>query len=80
MTSQPERAARGDRVLRDRVVTPPFGATLFYMKGAAPPGVTMSDVDRGMDPFVALRLAGLGLCICYPTIVLWLPELAGLLD
>jgi TRAP-type mannitol/chloroaromatic compound transport system permease large subunit len=66
--------------LQTSFMTPPFGATLFYMKGTAPPGVTMSDVYRGMYPFVALQLVGLGLCIYYPSIVLWLPGLAGLLD
>jgi TRAP-type mannitol/chloroaromatic compound transport system permease large subunit len=40
----------------------------------------MSDVYRGMYPFVALQLVGLGLCIYYPSIVLWLPSLAGFLD
>ena len=66
--------------LQTSFMTPPFGATLFYMKGTAPPGVTMSDVYRGMYPFVALQLVGLALCIYYPSIVLWLPRLAGLLD
>ena len=66
--------------LQTAFMTPPFGATLFYMKGTAPPGVTMSDVYRGMYPFVALQVVGLLLCIYYPEIVLWLPRLAGFLD
>jgi hypothetical protein len=33
--------------------------------------VTMSDVYRGMYPFVALQLVGLGLCIYYPSIILF---------
>jgi tripartite ATP-independent transporter DctM subunit len=66
--------------LQTAFMTPPFGATLFYMKGTAPPGVTMSDVYRAMYPFVALQVLGLLLCIYFPSIVLWLPHLAGLLD
>jgi tripartite ATP-independent transporter DctM subunit len=66
--------------LQTAFMTPPFGATLFYMKGTAPPGVTMTDVYRAMYPFVALQLIGLVLCIYFPSIVLWLPNLAGLLD
>jgi tripartite ATP-independent transporter DctM subunit len=66
--------------LQTSFMTPPFGATLFYMKGTAPPGVTMTDVYRGMYPFVALQVIGLGLCIYFPEIVLWLPRLAGFLD
>jgi tripartite ATP-independent transporter DctM subunit len=66
--------------LQTAFMTPPFGATLFYMKGTAPPGVTMTDVFGGMYPFVALQVLGLLLCIYYPGISLWLPRLAGFVD
>jgi tripartite ATP-independent transporter DctM subunit len=66
--------------LQTSFMTPPFGTTLFYMKGTVPPGVTMSDVYRGMYPFVALQIVGLLLCIYFPGIVLWLPRVTGLLD
>jgi tripartite ATP-independent transporter DctM subunit len=66
--------------LQTSFMTPPFGATLFYMKGTAPPDVTMGDVYRGMYPFVALQVLGLALCIYFPEIVLWLPRVAGFLD
>ena len=66
--------------LQTAFMTPPFGATLFYMKGTAPPGVTMQDVFRGMYPFVALQVLGLLLCIYFPGIILWLPRLAGFLE
>jgi tripartite ATP-independent transporter DctM subunit len=66
--------------LQTAFMTPPFGATLFYMKGTAPPGVTMNDVFRAMYPFVALQVVGLLLCIYFPGISLWLPRLAGFLE
>lgn len=66
--------------LQTSFMTPPFGATLFYMKGTAPPDVTMTDVYRGMYPFVALQVVGLGLCVWFPEIALWLPRIAGFLD
>lgn len=66
--------------LQTAFMTPPFGATLFYMKGTAPRGITMSDVYKGMYPFVALQVLGLLLCIYFPGIALWLPKAAGLLD
>ena len=66
--------------LQTAFMTPPFGATLFYMKGTAPPGVTMNDVFKAMYPFVALQVVGLMLCIYYPSISLWLPRLAGFLE
>ncbi|MFM9886472.1 MAG: TRAP transporter large permease subunit [Burkholderiales bacterium] len=66
--------------LQTSFMTPPFGATLFYLRGTVPPGVTMQDVYRGMYPFVAIQILGLILCIAYPDIVLWLPRIAGMLD
>jgi tripartite ATP-independent transporter DctM subunit len=66
--------------LQTAFMTPPFGATLFYMKGTAPPGVTMTDVFRAMYPFVALQVIGLLLCVYFPSISLWLPRLAGFVD
>jgi tripartite ATP-independent transporter DctM subunit len=66
--------------LQTAFMTPPFGATLFYMKGTVPPGVTMSEVFRAMYPFVALQIVGLVLCIWFPAISLWLPRLAGFLE
>jgi tripartite ATP-independent transporter DctM subunit len=65
--------------LQTSFMTPPFGATLFYMKGTAPPSVSMGDIYRAMYPFVALQVIGLGLCIYYPGIVLWLPKAIGFL-
>ncbi len=66
--------------LQTAFMTPPFGATLFYMKGTVPPGVRMSDVFAAMYPFVALQVLGLMLCIYFPSISLWLPRLAGFLE
>jgi tripartite ATP-independent transporter DctM subunit len=66
--------------LQTSFMTPPFGSTLFYMKGTTPPGVTMTDVYRGMYPFVVLQVIGLGLCVYFPSLILWLPKLAGFLE
>jgi tripartite ATP-independent transporter DctM subunit len=66
--------------LQTSFMTPPFGATLFYLRGTVPPGVTMSDVYRGMYPFVLIQIVALVLCIEFPAIVLWLPRVAGLLE
>jgi tripartite ATP-independent transporter DctM subunit len=66
--------------LQTSFMTPPFGATLFYLKGTVPPGISMSDVYRGMWPFVAIQIIGLILCIAFPELVLWLPRKAGMLD
>ena len=56
-------------------ISPPFGYTLFYLKGTLPPEIGMGTVYRGIIPFVLLQLVGLGLCAAFPELVLWLPKL-----
>ena len=64
--------------LQTSFLTPPFGFALFYMKGAAPGGVTLSHIYRGIVPFVILQLIGLAAIIIWPEIALWLPAKFGL--
>jgi tripartite ATP-independent transporter DctM subunit len=66
--------------LQTSFMSPPFGATLFYLKGTVPQGVTMTDVYRAMYPFIAIQVIGLILCVVFPEIILWLPRVTGLLD
>ncbi len=54
-------------------ITPPFGYTLFYLKGVLPKGVSMGTVYRGVIPFFLLQLGVLILFILYPDLVTWLP-------
>lgn len=56
-------------------MTPPFAQAIFMCLGSAPKelGLTMSDVVRGILPFVGLVLLGLALCVAFPDIILWLP-------
>jgi tripartite ATP-independent transporter DctM subunit len=56
-------------------LTPPFGYNLFYLKGVAPEGITMLDIYRAIVPFVFLQLIGLILCMVFPQIILFLPNL-----
>jgi TRAP-type mannitol/chloroaromatic compound transport system permease large subunit len=56
-------------------ITPPFGYTLFYLKGVAPPSITMGDIYRSIWPFVLLQVVGMALCMIFPQIILWLPNM-----
>ena len=56
-------------------MTPPFGFNLFYLKGVAPPGVTMGDIYASVIPYVIVTLIGVLLIILFPGIALYLPEL-----
>ena len=55
--------------------SPPFGLSLFVMKGVAPPGTTMGDIYRAAIPFLGCDLVVLVLLLAAPTIALWLPNL-----
>ena len=60
--------------LQTSFLTPPFGITLFYMKGCAPSNIAITDVYKGIIPFVLLQIIGLLLVIALPDIALWLPN------
>jgi len=65
--------------LQTSFLTPPFGFTLFYMKGTVPPSITMAHIYRGIIPFVVLQLIGLSIILAFPQVALWLPRWAGFL-
>ena len=66
--------------LQTSFLTPPFGFTLFYMKGTVPPSINMGHIYRGIIPFVALQIIGLMLILGFPQIALWLPRTVGFLN
>lgn len=55
-------------------MTPPFGFNLFYMKGIAPPSITMGDIYRSVYPYVIISLVGLALVMLFPSIATWIPN------
>ena len=58
-------------------LTPPFGWSLFYLKGVAPEGVRTQDIYRGVMPFIAIQALGLSLVMVFPGIATWLPTAIG---
>ena len=52
--------------LQTSFLTPPFGFSLFYLKGVAPPGVRTMDIYHGVIPFIVLQLIVLGILIVAP--------------
>lgn len=56
-------------------LTPPFGVNLFYMKAIVPREITMGDIYKSIIPFVILQITGLIICMIFPQIILWLPNL-----
>jgi tripartite ATP-independent transporter DctM subunit len=60
--------------LQTSFLTPPFGFSLFYLRGVAPPEVTTIHVYRGVAPFILIQLLMLGALALWPEIATWLPE------
>ncbi|NOS35889.1 MAG: TRAP transporter large permease subunit, partial [Deltaproteobacteria bacterium] len=63
--------------LQTSFLTPPFGFSLFYLKGVAPKEVTTGHIYRGISPFVAIQIIVLIIVILLPETVTWLPEILG---
>ncbi|MEI4194823.1 TRAP transporter large permease [Roseovarius sp. E0-M6] len=55
--------------LQTSFLTPPFGFSLFYLRGAAGDQLTTRDIYRGVIPFIALQLLVLALLILWPGLV-----------
>jgi TRAP-type mannitol/chloroaromatic compound transport system permease large subunit len=52
--------------LQTSFLTPPFGFSLFYLKGVAPPGVRTTDIYHGVLPFIILQMVVLGILVLFP--------------
>jgi TRAP-type mannitol/chloroaromatic compound transport system permease large subunit len=52
--------------LQTSFLTPPFGFSLFYLKGVAPEGVSTQDIYSGVIPFVVIQLIFIALIIGFP--------------
>ena len=63
--------------LQSSFLTPPFGWALFYLKGVAPPEISIRDIYRGVVPFIIMQGITLALVFLYPQIALWLPKAIG---
>ena len=60
-------------ILQSSFLTPPFGYSLFFLKGVAPKEITMNHIYVGIIPFCAAIFIAILVCAIYPQIVTWLP-------
>jgi tripartite ATP-independent transporter DctM subunit len=56
-------------------LSPPFAPAAFYLKGVAPPDMSLDEIFSAMWPFMGLQAIGLALVFLFPKIALWLPSL-----
>lgn len=55
--------------LQTSFLTPPFGFSLFYLKGVAPPEISTQQIYRGIIPFVVIQILFLGMIVMFPEII-----------
>ncbi|MSQ18551.1 MAG: TRAP transporter large permease subunit [Betaproteobacteria bacterium] len=60
--------------LQTAFLSPPVAMAAFYLKGVAPPHVTLNQIFGGMMPFMGIQLVALVLLYTFPGIGLWLPQ------
>lgn len=59
--------------LQTSFLTPPFGFSLFYLRGVAPDSISTPQIYRGVIPFIAIQLLVIGLLAYWPEMATWLP-------
>jgi tripartite ATP-independent transporter DctM subunit len=64
--------------LETGLITPPFGVTLFVMKGVAPPEITMADIWRAVTPYVIVDIVCIALVMAMPFLATVVPSLMGM--
>ena len=60
--------------LQTSFLTPPFGFSLFYLRGVAPASITTAHLYKGVAPFILLQIIALGLLALWPELATWLPS------
>ncbi|TVQ94365.1 MAG: TRAP transporter large permease subunit [Chromatiaceae bacterium] len=59
--------------LQTSFLTPPFGFSLFYLRGVAPPELETLAIYRGVMPFILIQLSMLVTLALFPQLITWLP-------
>lgn len=60
--------------LQTAFLSPPVAMSAFYLKGVAPPHVTLNQIFAGMLPFMGIQVIALILLYLFPGIGMWLPN------
>jgi tripartite ATP-independent transporter DctM subunit len=60
--------------LQTSFLSPPVAMAPFYLKGVAPPQVTINEIFRGVMPYIAIVVLFMILMYAFPQMALWLPD------
>jgi tripartite ATP-independent transporter DctM subunit len=56
-------------------LSPPFGPACFYLKGVAPPDITLQQIFSSVWPFMGLQITALTIVLFFPDVAMFLPRL-----
>ena len=61
--------------LQTSFLTPPFGFSLFYLRGVAPESISTKQIYQGVMPFIAIQIFMLILLAYWPSLATWIPSI-----
>jgi tripartite ATP-independent transporter DctM subunit len=61
-------------IIQTSYLSPPMAPAIFYLRGIAPPEITIQHMFRGVVPFITVQLFCLLIVAAFPALVLWLPS------
>ena len=61
--------------LQTSFLTPPFGFSLFFLRGVAPKSVETTNIYRGVIPYIIIQIISIVIVFCFPAIATWLPRI-----
>ena len=59
--------------LQTSFLTPPFGFSLFFLRGVAPKEIQTKNIYRGVMPYIAIQVLAIFVVGFFPSIATWLP-------
>ena len=62
-------------VLQTSFITPPFGFSLFYLRGVLPSSVNTKEIYRGIMPFLFIQIILMAGVFIFPELATYLPKL-----
>ena len=60
--------------LQTSFLTPPFGFSLFFLRGVAPDSIQTRNMYKGVIPFIGIQILAILIVGFYPEIATWLPD------
>ena len=61
--------------LQTSFLTPPFGFSLFFLRGVAPKEIQTRNIYRGVIPYIGIQVLAIFIVGFFPSIATWLPRL-----